>query len=58
VHVFLHSAAKLRRDAAESLEGVSRFSDHSSLALTTTYLRRLEGREDKTWAMVAEAIGL
>ena len=58
VHVFRHSAAKLRRDAGESVEEVSRFLDHSSLAVTTTYLRRLEGQEDKSWVKVAEAIGL
>jgi len=58
VHIFRHSAAKLRRDAGESIEEVSRFLDHSSLAVTTTYLRRLEGQEDKSWAKVAEALGL
>jgi integrase len=58
VHVFRHSAAKLRRDAGESVEEVSRFLDHSSLAVTTTYLRRLEGQEDRSWAAVAEAIGV
>ncbi len=58
VHIFRHSAAKLRRDAGESIEDVSRFLDHSSLAVTTTYLRRLEGQEDKSWAKVAEAIGV
>jgi integrase len=58
VHVFRHSAAKLRREAGESVEEVSRFLDHSSLATTTTYLRRLEGQEDKSWAAVAEAIGV
>ena len=42
-----HSAPKLRRDAGESVEDVSRFLDHSSLATTTTYLRRLEGQEDR-----------
>jgi integrase len=58
VHIFRHSAAKLRRDAGESIEEVSRFLDHSSLAVTTTYLRRLEGQEDRSWAKVADAIGL
>ena len=58
LHVLRHSAAKLRRDAGESVEEVSRFLDHSSLAVTTTYLRRLEGQEDKGWGKVAEAIGL
>jgi hypothetical protein len=37
-----------RRDAGESIEEVSRFLDHSSLAVTTTYLRRLEGQEDRS----------
>ncbi len=58
VHVLRHSAAKLRRDAGESIEDVSRFLDHSSLAVTTTYLRRLEGQEDRSWRLVAEAIGV
>jgi site-specific recombinase XerD len=58
VHLFRHSAAKLRRDAGETIEEVSRFLDHSSLAVTTTYLRRLEGQEDKSWEKVAVAIGL
>jgi site-specific recombinase XerD len=58
VHIFRHSAAKLRRDAGESVEDVSRFLDHSNLATTTTYLRRLEGQEDRSWTKVAEAIGL
>ena len=57
VHVLRHTAAKLRRDAGESLEAVSSFLDHSSLAVTTTYLRRLEGERDETWECVAEAIG-
>jgi site-specific recombinase XerD len=58
VHILRHSAAKLRRDAGESIEDVSRFLDHSSLAVTTVYLRRLEGQEDRNWGKVAEAIGL
>jgi integrase/recombinase XerC len=58
VHILRHSAAKLRRDAGESIEDVSRFLDHSSLAVTTTYLRRLEGQEDTSWERVAEAIGV
>ncbi|MGD0249055.1 MAG: tyrosine-type recombinase/integrase [Candidatus Limnocylindrales bacterium] len=58
VHVLRHTAAKLRRDAGESIEEVSAFLDHSSLAVTTTYLRRLEGQEDRAWREVAVAIGL
>jgi len=58
VHLFQHSAAKLRREAGETVEEVSRFLDHSSLAVTTTYLRRLEGQEDKTWKGVAALLNL
>ena len=58
VHILRHSAAKRRRDAGESIEQVSAFLDHSSLAVTTIYLRRLEGQEDVGWGKVAEAIGL
>ncbi len=58
IHVLRHTAAKLRRDAGESIEAVSAFLDHSSLAVTTVYLRRLEGQEDRAWREVAEAIGL
>lgn len=57
-HILRHTAAKLRRDAGESVEDVSRFPDHSSLPVTTVYLRRLEGQEDPSWRQVAEAIGV
>jgi integrase len=53
VHVLRHSAAKLRRDVGETVEQVSSFLDHSNLAVTTTYLRRLEGEEDTGWRKVA-----
>jgi integrase len=58
LHVLRHSAAKLRRDAGETVEQVSAVLDHSSLAVTTTYLRRLEGVEDRAWREVAVAIGV
>jgi integrase len=58
LHVLRHTAAKLRRDAGQTIEEVSSFLDHSNLATTTTYLRRLEGQEDRTWREVAEAIGV
>jgi integrase/recombinase XerD len=58
IHVLRHTAAKLRRDAGESIEDVSAFLDHSSLAVTTVYLRRLEGQEDRAWPEVAAAIGV
>jgi site-specific recombinase XerD len=58
VHIFRHTAAKLRRDAGETVEDVSQFLDHSSLAVTTVYLRRLEGERDSGWVKVAQAIGV
>ena len=57
-HIFRHSAAKLRREAGESVEQVSRFLDHSSLAVTSVYLRQLEGDRDTTWEHVATALGI
>jgi integrase/recombinase XerC len=47
LHILRHTAAKLRRDAGASIEAVSSFLDHSSLAVTSVYLRRLEGVEDR-----------
>jgi len=58
LHLLRHSAAKLRRDAGASIEAVSSFLDHSSLAVTSIYLRRLEGEADRVWPDVAVAIGL
>jgi integrase/recombinase XerC len=58
LHILRHSAAKLRRDAGASIESVSSFLDHSSLAVTSVYLRRLEGEADRTWPDVALAIGV
>jgi integrase/recombinase XerC len=57
LHILRHTAAKLRRDAGSSIEAVSSFLDHSSLAVTSVYLRRLEGETDRTWPEVAVAIG-
>jgi integrase/recombinase XerC len=58
LHILRHTAAKLRRDAGASIEAVSSFLDHSSLAVTSVYLRRLEGETDRTWPEVAVAIGV
>ena len=58
IHILRHTAAKLRRDAGEPIEAVSAFLDHSSLGVTTTYLRRLEGATDSSWPRIADAIGL
>lgn len=57
-HILRHSAAKLRREAGDSLEAISSFLDHSSLAVTSVYLRRLEVVDDTTWSKVAAAIGV
>ncbi len=57
VHLLRHTAATLRREAGEPMEAVRAFLDHSSLGVTTTYLRRLEGQADGGWARVAEMIG-
>ena len=48
----------MRRDAGASIETVSAFLDHSSLAVTSVYLRRLEGEADLGWEQVAAAIGV
>jgi len=56
VHILRHTAAKLRREVGESIESVSQFLDHTSLGVTTTYLRRLEGQSDTAWRDVAERI--
>lgn len=58
MHILRHSAAKLQRDAGESVKQVSRFLDHSSLAVTTVYLRQLEGDQNTTWEQVATALGV
>lgn len=56
--VYLTLAKFLKDRAGESVEDVSRFLDHSSLAVTSVYLRRLEGQQDTSWGKVAEAIGV
>lgn len=58
VHILRHAAAKLRREAGETVEDVSHFLDHSSLQVTSVYLRRLEGQEDRGWGKIAEALGV
>jgi hypothetical protein len=47
-----------RRDTSQSVEEVAPFLNHSSLTVATTYLRSLEGQEDKNWEKVAAAIGI
>ncbi len=57
VHVLRHSTAKLRREAGQSIEELNQFLDHSSLLVTTTYLRKLKGEEDRHWQAVANTMG-
>lgn len=58
VHITRHTAAKLRRDAGAPLEEISAFLDHSSLAVTSIYLQRLEGQQDDRWEAVARDLGV
>lgn len=57
-HALRHTAAKLRRDAGESIEQVSAFLGHRNLATTALYLARLEGETDPGWRRVADLVGL
>ena len=57
-HVLRHTAAKLRRDAGASLEEVSAFLGHASIATTAVYLRRLEGWRDDGWRDVSRLLAL
>lgn len=57
-HALRHTAAKLRRDAGESIEQVSAFLGHKSIATTARYLQRLEGETDPGWRKVADLVGL
>ena len=58
LHLLRHTAARLRREAGDSIEAVSAWLDHTNLSTTTTYIRALEGEADGTWGSVATAIGL
>ncbi len=57
-HVLRHSAAKLRRDSGASIEDVSAFLGHASIATTATYLRRIDTEPDEGWRDVARALGV
>ena len=57
-HVLRHTAAKLRRTAGASLEEVSAFLGHASIATTAVYLRRLEGWRDDGWRDVSRLLAL
>jgi integrase len=58
VHALRHTAAKLRRRSGASLEEVSQFLDHSSIATTQIYLGAVEAKEDIGWKKIEALIGL
>ena len=57
-HVLRHTAAKLRRESGASLEEVSAFLGHASIATTAIYLRRLEGWEDRQWPEILKRLAI
>jgi len=57
-HHLRHTAAKLRRNAGESIEQVAAFLGHRNIATTARYLARLEGETDPGWRRVADLVGL
>jgi site-specific recombinase XerD len=58
VHSLRHTAAKLRRKGGYTLEQVSEFLDHNSIATTQIYLGALESKGDVGWRNVEALIGL
>ena len=57
-HDLGHTAAKLRREHGASIEDVSAFLGHRSIATTARYLARMEGEEDNGWQGVSQALGV
>lgn len=57
-HVLRHTAAKLRREAGASIEEVSEFLGHRSIATTAIYLHRLTGWRDNHWADVSRLLSI
>lgn len=53
IHTLRHTNARLRREAGATVEDVQAALDHSSLATTAVYLRKLEGVGDAHGAAVA-----
>jgi integrase/recombinase XerD len=52
IHTLRHTNARLRREVGASIEDVQAALDHSSLATTAVYLRKLEGSTDVYGARV------
>jgi Site-specific recombinase XerD len=57
-HVLRHTAAKLRRGAGATIEGVCSLLGHQSISTTATYLRQLEDERDDGWERVASSLGI
>jgi len=58
VHSLRHTAALLRKEAGDDLESVSDFLGNSTLAVTQTYLHKIETRQDVSWFKVSSLLGL
>ena len=58
VHIFRHTAAKLRRDVGETIEDVSRFLRPFQFSGDHRLLASVGGQASRSWAKVAEAIGV
>jgi integrase/recombinase XerD len=57
IHTLRHTNARLRREVGASIEDVQAALDHSSLATTAVYLRKLEGSADAFGGKVATLLG-
>jgi site-specific recombinase XerD len=56
VHTLRHTASMLRRAAGDDVEKISKFMDHSSLAITQIYLQAIEGQQDTSWSKIADLL--
>lgn len=56
VHSLRHTYSRMLRQVGASVEDVQASLDHSSLATTATYLRKLEGADDPYGPLLAELL--
>lgn len=56
VHTLRHTGAMLRRSAGDDIQEISAFLGHSSLAITQIYVQAVEGKQDTSWAKIAELL--